>query len=168
MGSCSANSSGSATRTAFAALVKRHASMVFGVCRRLVGDVHVAEDAFQAVFIVQRGGRVDPAAHETVGNWLYGVAYRTALKARSMLAVAGREKSRWSSCRTQRYCQGNLARRSGCPRCRTESVARSSAAASRVVRSGRKAAARGCPAIETPPATLANRLASARRKLADR
>jgi RNA polymerase sigma factor (sigma-70 family) len=71
---------------AFASLVKRHAPMVFGVCRRLIQDTHVAEDAFQAVFLVlaRRASSVRP--REQVGNWLYGVAFRTALKARSSLA----------------------------------------------------------------------------------
>ncbi len=67
---------------AFALLVHRHGPMVLGVCKRVVGHGHNAEDAFQATFLilVRRAESIQP--REMVGHWLYGVAYRTALSAR--------------------------------------------------------------------------------------
>jgi RNA polymerase sigma factor (sigma-70 family) len=71
---------------AFEVLMRRHGSMVQGVCRRVLRNHHDAEDAFQATFLVlvRKAGSIVP--REMVANWLYGVAYRTALKARSMIA----------------------------------------------------------------------------------
>ncbi len=71
--------------TAFAALVQRHARMVWGVCRRLLSH-HDAEDAFQATFLVlgRKAGSIVPK--EMVANWLYGVAHQTALQARRTVA----------------------------------------------------------------------------------
>lgn len=69
---------------AFALIVRRHGPMVLGVCRRVTGHHHLAEDAFQAVFVVlaAKAGSVQPRA--ALPAWLYGVAYRTALRARTM------------------------------------------------------------------------------------
>jgi len=71
---------------AFELIVRRHGPMVFGVCERLLRHRQDAEDAFQATFLVlaEKAGTVRP--REAVGNWLYGVAYRTALKARTAAA----------------------------------------------------------------------------------
>ena len=67
-----------AGETAFAALVSRHGPMVLDVCRQLLGDPHDAEDAFQAVFLVLARRARSIREPELLGNWLYGVALRTA------------------------------------------------------------------------------------------
>jgi Sigma-70 region 2 len=68
---------------AFTALVKRHCSMVTGVCRRILADHHRAEDAAQATFFVLARKAASIRYRKTVASWLYGVAVRTAMKARA-------------------------------------------------------------------------------------
>jgi RNA polymerase sigma factor (sigma-70 family) len=71
---------------AFAELVHRHGPMVLGVCRRILGDAHEAEDAFQATFLVLARKAGSVLRREKVANWLYGVAVRTAKEARGRAA----------------------------------------------------------------------------------
>ena len=69
---------------AFEVLVRRYGPMVLGVCRRLLQHPQDAEDAFQASFLVLVRKAASLGQRELLGNWLYGVAYRTALRARAV------------------------------------------------------------------------------------
>jgi RNA polymerase sigma factor (sigma-70 family) len=77
---------------AFHALVRRHGPMVLGLCRRILGNIHDADDAFQATFLVlvRKASTVKP--REMVGSWLHGVAWNTARNARAMNAKRHRRE----------------------------------------------------------------------------
>jgi hypothetical protein len=63
---------------AITALVRRHAPMVWGVCRRLLRNPQDAEDAFQATYLVLVRKAATVVPREMVANWLYGVAHQNS------------------------------------------------------------------------------------------
>jgi RNA polymerase sigma factor (sigma-70 family) len=68
---------------AFEALVNLHGPMVLSLCRRFLRDPRDIEDAFQATFLIlaRRAGSI--RKREVLSSWLYGVAYRVAVRSRS-------------------------------------------------------------------------------------
>ncbi len=153
---------------AFAELVRRHGPMVLGVCRRVTGHAHDAEDAFQAAFVVlaRRAGHL--RRPDRLANWLYGVAYRTAREARAArrrveertVPAAPEPAARPEPDDTadlRRVVDEELARlpdkyRAAVVLCDLEGASRAAAAA----------------VLGVPEGTLSSRLAHARKVLADR
>jgi DNA-directed RNA polymerase specialized sigma24 family protein len=68
---------------AFELIVARHGPMVLGVCRRILNDPDDMEDAFQATFLVLVRKAHSLRRSDLLGNWLYGVAHRVAVRARA-------------------------------------------------------------------------------------
>jgi RNA polymerase sigma factor (sigma-70 family) len=75
---------------AFAELVTRHGSMVYGVCLRRLGQCQDAEDAFQAVFLALATHAEKLVDGVTVGPWLYTVVRQVSTK-----ALRSRRRRRW-------------------------------------------------------------------------
>jgi RNA polymerase sigma factor (sigma-70 family) len=76
----------SVSEMAFGELVHRHGPMVWGVCRQILRHSADADDAFQATFLalVSKAGSI--RVQDSLAPWLYGVAFRTAHRARATAA----------------------------------------------------------------------------------
>src|SRR6266851_1925208 len=76
---------------AFEVVVWRHGPMVLGTCRRLLGNDHAAEDAFQAAFLTlaRKAGSITKAT--SLPAWLCRVASRIALELRTQ----ARKRQAW-------------------------------------------------------------------------
>jgi len=68
-------------QSAFAAIVERHGPLVWGVCRRATSSEPLAEDAFQAVFVVLARRAKGLHLRTSLANWLFGVACKVANRA---------------------------------------------------------------------------------------
>lgn len=73
---------GDQSEQAFTALVQRHGPMVLAVCRRILADIHLADDAFQATFLILARRARSIQRREALGGWLHRVARRVSLRAR--------------------------------------------------------------------------------------
>jgi RNA polymerase sigma factor (sigma-70 family) len=69
--------------SAFAEIVERHGRLVWMICRQILRHHQDVEDAFQATFLILAERAQSIHASDSAAAWLYKVAMRTALAARS-------------------------------------------------------------------------------------
>jgi RNA polymerase sigma factor (sigma-70 family) len=71
----------SGDEAAFAIIMDRHGPMLYGVCRRLLGESHLADDVLQATFLLLSRQCGSIRKRNSLGGWLYRVAHRLAQQA---------------------------------------------------------------------------------------
>jgi RNA polymerase sigma factor (sigma-70 family) len=86
--------SGPAAGVAFDVLMTRHGPMVLGVCRRILRDIHAADDSFQVTFLLLVRRAREIRRRESLGPWLHGVARRVALRARAAAMLRKEREAR--------------------------------------------------------------------------
>jgi RNA polymerase sigma factor (sigma-70 family) len=72
----------SGSEEAFARIVQRYGSLVYGVCRRYVSNDADADDAWQATFFVLARNAATIRKSQALASWLHGTARRVASFAR--------------------------------------------------------------------------------------
>lgn len=160
---------------AFAELVQRHGPMVLAVGRRILGHAQDAEDAFQAAFLVlaRKAGTVRGA---NLAGWLYRVAVRTTQGVR---IVRNRRRELDDAIRDDRRESGDLREvPMGDPSERQVLVAILDEELDRLPEHYRLAVVLcelqgwsrkdAAAELDIPEGTLSSRLATAKRRLADR
>ena len=97
-----------AAETAFRILVERHGAMVLSVCQQILGDVHDAHDAAQAVFLVLARKAGSIRKRGSVAPWLHGVARRVAAEARRRCGGPPRDRARTISAAARNAAVGQF------------------------------------------------------------
>src|SRR5215470_16413516 len=84
----------------FEAIVRRHGTMVYRVCWRVLQHAEDTEDSFQATFLVLAQKLRTVRKHASLASWLHGVAHRVALKAKAQAATRRRHEEQVAASQT--------------------------------------------------------------------
>ena len=79
---------------AFEALLRLYGPLVYGVCRRVLGNHHDAEEVFQSTFLILARKADSIHQREGLATWLHRVAYHAALRARTAIAARRQKETR--------------------------------------------------------------------------